>query len=73
MVASSFHQIPMLTNIGATEHTKIFLNFVHFMWTIPNEHIYLPCNEGELRMVMKRCEEMGLPGAAGSVNLVHIK
>jgi hypothetical protein len=70
---SSFRQIPTLTNIGATEHTNFFLTFVDFMWSIRDEYIYLPRDEGELRTVMKRYEEMGLPGAMGSVDIVHVK
>ena len=68
---SSFRQIPTLTNIGATEHINFFLKFLDFMWSTRDEYIYLPWDACELRMVMKRYEEMGLPGAMGSVDVVH--
>ncbi len=70
---TSFRQIPTLTHIGATEHNKFFLRFVDFMWSIRNEYIYLPRDDEEIRKVMKRYEEMGLPGAMGSVDVVHVK
>ena len=70
---TTFRQIPTLTNIGATEHSKFFKKFVHFLWSVRNEFIHLPRDEEELRIVMKRYEEMGLPGAMGSVDVVHVK
>jgi hypothetical protein len=70
---SCFRQIPTLTNIGATDHSNFLLKFVDYMWTIRGEFIHLPRDAGELRTVMNRYEEMGLPGAMGSVDVVHVK
>lgn len=72
-VYTSFQQVPVLTNICCTEHSKFFLKFVYFLWSVRDEYIYLPRDEEQLRRVMKRYEEMGLPGAMGSVDVVHVK
>ena len=69
----SFKQVPINTNIGATDHSKFFLKFVHFLWAVRDEYIFLPKDREQLRVVMKRYEEMGLPGAMGSVDVVHVK
>ena len=36
-------------------------------------YIYLPREEEELRSVMADNEEVGLPGAVGSMDVVHVK
>lgn len=69
----SFRQLPTLTNICATEHNKFFLLFIRKLYSIRNEFIYMPRNEEELRKIMKRYEEVGLPGAMGSIDVVHVK
>ena len=70
---TTFKQIPTLTKICETEHSKFFLKFVHFLWRVRDEYIFLPKDREQLQIVMKRYEEMGLPGAMGSVDVVHVK
>ena len=70
---TTFRQIPTLTNIGSTEHTNFFLKFVDLLWRISDDYIFLPKDEEQLRRVMRQYEEMGLPGAMGSVDVVHVK
>jgi hypothetical protein len=38
-----------------------------------NEFIYLPKTTNDVEMTMARYEEVGLPGAIGSVDVVHVK
>ena len=70
---SGFRNLPLVTNICATEHSKFFLKFVEFLYARRNDYIYLPRDEDELKIVMRRYEENGLPGAMGSVDVVHVK
>ncbi len=72
-VYTQFRQIPTLTNICATEHSKFFKRFVQFMYDMRSEYIYMPKDHTELLPVMKRYEEVGLPGCIGSVDVVHVK
>jgi hypothetical protein len=69
----SFRQLPTVTNICATEHNKFFLLFISKLYSIRDEYIYMPRDDEELEAVMKRYEEVGLPGAMGSIDVVHVK
>ncbi len=68
---SFFRQLPTMTHICATEHYKFFLLFVEKLWSIADEYIYLPREEDDLRRVMADYEEVGLPGAVGSMDVLH--
>jgi hypothetical protein len=70
---NGFRKLPLLTHICATEHSQFFKKFVKYLFDKQNDYIYLPRNEEELNAVMSRYEEMGLPGAMGSVDVVHVK
>jgi hypothetical protein len=69
----SFRQLKTLTHMSATEHSKFFLTFVEKMASISNEYIYMPRTPEELNEIMKCYEEVGLPGAVGSLDVVHVK
>ena len=70
---NGFRKLPLVTHICATEHSKFFQKFVKYLFDKRADYIYLPHDELELQAVMKRYEEMGIPGAMGSVDVVHIK
>jgi len=70
---NGFRKLPLVTHICATEHSKFFLKFVKYLFDKRADYIYLPRDDLELRAVMKRYEEMGIPGAMGSVDVVHVK
>jgi hypothetical protein len=70
---NSFRQLPTVTNICATDHNHFFLKFVRSMYNIRHEYISLPKTEEELSAIMRRYEEVGLPGAMGSLDVVHVK
>ena len=61
------------TNISVSEHRKFFHKFINKLYEIRDEFIYLPRDEAELRKVMGRYEDAGLPGAGGSKDVVHVK
>ena len=69
----SFRQLPTVTNICATEHNNFFHLFISKLYSIRSEYIYLPRDAEELQSVMARYEEVGLPGAVGSIDVVHVK
>jgi hypothetical protein len=62
-----------MTHICATEHSKFFKLFVEKLSSIADEYIYLPREEEEVRRIMADYEEVGLPGAVGSMDVVHVK
>ena len=70
---SGFRNLPLVSNICATEHSMFFQAFVQFLYNKRNDYIFLPRDDVELRAVMSRYEENGLPGAMGSVDVVHVK
>jgi len=70
---SGFRNLCIATHICATEHSKFFKRFVWYLFDRRHEYIYLPRNAEELNVVMRSYEEMGLPGAMGSVDVVHVK
>jgi hypothetical protein len=69
----SFRQMHTVTQICATEHSNFFLLFVEMMGSISDEYIHLPRTPADLFEVMKRYEEVGLPGAVGSVDVVQVR
>ncbi len=72
-MTSGFCNLHIATHICATEHSTFFKRFVWYLFDQRHEYIYLPRNAEELNSVMSSYEEMGLPGAMGSANVVHVK
>ena len=70
---SGFRNLRITTHICATDHSRFFKKFVSYLFDRRHEYIYLPRNAEELKTVMRSYEEMGLPGAMGSVDVVHVK
>ncbi|KAL9185687.1 hypothetical protein ACHAXT_003464 [Thalassiosira profunda] len=71
--ATPFRCLPVSTNISFTEHRLFFHRFIDHMYSIRDEHIYLPRNVQELKATMARYESVGLPGNTGSIDVVHSK
>ena len=69
----SFRQLKPLTHICASDHCNFFLSFVRHVASISHEYVFMPRTPEELQQTMRRYEELGLPGAAGSVDVVHVK
>ncbi len=69
----SFRQLHTVTQICATDHSNFFLTFVEKMASLLDEYIHLPWTPANLFEDMKRYEEVGLPGAIGLVDVVHVR
>jgi hypothetical protein len=69
----SFRQMHTVTQICATDHSNFFLLFVEKMASLSDEYIHLPWTPADLFEVTKHYEEVGLPGAVGSVDVVHVR
>jgi len=69
----SFRQLKTLTHICASDHSNFFLSFVKHVSSIAHEYVFMPRTPDELAAIIKRYEEVGLPGVAGSVDVVHVK
>jgi hypothetical protein len=52
---------------------KFFFDFLDAIVDMKDEYIFLPANVAALTRVMKCYESVGLPGACGSMNVVHVK
>ena len=68
-----FRSLQAQTNISISECRKFFLRFIDAMVDMKDDFIYLPRNVGEMNRLERDYREVGLPGACGSVDVVHIK
>ncbi len=63
-----------MTAVDSHSHLcYIFLTFVEKMFSISHEYIYFPRIPEELAQTMKHYEGVGVSGAIGSVDVVHVK
>ena len=62
-----------LTHISATEIEKIFHRFLDIFMDIRDEYVCMPKNLTELSKILKWYSAVGLPGACGSMDVVHVK
>ena len=69
----NFRQLKTVTNLSGTDHSKFFLTFVENMASISDEYVHMPQTPKDVSSTMKRYEEVGLPGAIGSIDVVHVK
>ena len=70
---SPFRSLPSSTEINKERHRKFFHHFLSKMYSIRDNYIYLPRTPEDLDDVMEPYCAMNLPGACGSVDVVHIK
>jgi hypothetical protein len=68
-----FRQLHTVTQICASEHSTFFLLFVEKVASLSPEYIHLPRTPADLAHIMKKYDEVGLPGAVGSVDVVHVR
>ena len=68
-----FRCLPLNTHISASDHRLYFLRFLDMFSKNHREYISLPKNRDDLQKVMARYRDVGLPGAMGSVDVVHCK
>jgi hypothetical protein len=62
-----------LTHISKTEIEKFFHRFLDMFMDMREEYIYMPKNIRELDKIAKWYSAVGLPGACGSIDVVHVK
>lgn len=68
-----FRCLSLNTHISASEHQMYFKMFVQMFSDCRGEYINLPRNRDQLQEVMERYRDVGLPGAMGSIDVVHCK
>jgi len=68
-----FRQLKPLTHICSSDHSNFFLMLVERIASISHEYVFMPRILEELEPIMQQYEEEGLPGVAGSVDVVHVK
>jgi hypothetical protein len=61
------------TNMSTSEHTKFFDLFLDKMYSVRNEYVYFPRSIDELKAVVAQYHSQHLPGACGSIDVVHVK
>ena len=61
------------SNISKEEHRIFFHRFIDYFFDNHEKYVYLPRDMDELKEVMGRYREVGLPGAMGSKDVVHVK
>jgi hypothetical protein len=70
---ATFKSCRTLTHISTSEVRKFFFKFLDAMFNMKDEYIFLPANLTALKRVMQSYTFSGLPGACGSMDVVHIK
>ena len=68
-----FAVVSTYSNISKEEHRLFFHKFIEYFFDNHQEYIYLPRDADELRSVSQKYREVGLPGAMGSKDIVHVK
>ena len=69
----TFRKCCTLTHISSSEVHKFFFKFLDVMYEMRDEHVSLPANLAKLNHINCYYEFVGLPGCAGSMDVVHIK
>jgi hypothetical protein len=62
-----------LTHISKTKKEKFFHRFLDMFMDMREEYIFLPRNMHELNKTSKWYSAVELPGACGSIDVVHVK
>ena len=70
---SPFRSLQSNTEINHERHRAFFHHFLTKMYSIRDEFIYLPRTPEELAEVMGPYTAKNVPGACGSVDVVHVK
>jgi hypothetical protein len=70
---AQFRSLMALTHICTSEVCNFFFVFRGAFMDMRNEYINLPQNIPEMLRVTRCYESVGLPGACGSMDVVHVK
>lgn len=68
-----FQVISTYSNVSKEEHRLFFHKFIDYFFENHRNYIYLPRDADELRSVSGKYRAVGLPGAMGSKDVVHVK
>ena len=68
-----FRSLYALTNISMSDNHKFFFVFHDAFNDMHDEYIYLPQNMPDMQRLSRYYESEGLPGAFGSMDVVHVK
>ena len=68
-----FRVLPSSTEMSYSEHRAFFHVFLNKMASIREEFIHYPRTPEELSKVMEQYGKVDLPGAGGSIDVVHLK
>ena len=68
-----FRVISSNTEMSFTVHLHFFHHFLDKMYSVRAEFIHLPRTRAELDEIMQRYAEKYIPGAGGSIDVVHMK
>jgi len=68
-----FSVISTYSNISKEEHCLFFHKFIDYFFKNHSDYIYLPRDADELQNVTQKYRSVGLPGAMGSKDVVHVK
>jgi len=71
--ALPFQVISIPSNISKEEHRIFFHKFIDYFFDNHEDYVYLPRDLDELRQISSKYREVGLPGAMGSKDVVHVK
>jgi hypothetical protein len=61
------------TNMSASSHLHFFNNFIVNMYSVRSEYVFYPRTMEELQVTVHDYESQHLPGAGGSIDVVHVK
>ena len=66
-------QFPTETNMSTSEHRKFFDLFLEKMYSVRREYISFPSTLEQLQTIVSQYHGFHLPGACGSIDVVHVK
>lgn len=70
---SAYRSARSNTHISTSEIRLFYETFLNSFYAMKDDYISMPANVDALKSVMKSYELCGLPGACGSIDVVHVK
>ena len=70
---AAFRSCRAVCKISTSEICKFFFLFLDSFYAMQKEYIQLPADMATLKKVTESYESVGLPGACGSMDVVHVK
>jgi hypothetical protein len=59
--------------MSGSSHLHFFNNFIVNMYSVKSEYVFYPRTMEELQYTVREYERQHLPGAGGSIDVVHVK